>query len=355
MAVGDITSSNNIAPDPIAGAIRSAAAATGVDFSFLFQQAKVESGLDANAKAGTSSATGLFQFTRDTWFKVVEQHGSDMGLAGEASALKSGTVSAADKQRILEMRSNPEISARLAAHYAIDNAKALQAQGHKVTGPTDLYLAHFLGSAGAAKFLAGMKENPNAPAASVLPSAAGANKTIFYKDGAPASFADIYQRFAKRFDSSVPASRKSVQMASLALNESVSPERATTVGALVARLKAPEALAQATQKPAEQLAASGSILQKQVVAPSPRAPLTQKAPSMPALPARPGQSAPAPLASTVPPAATGEDATPINVDSLAKFLDSASKWSADPDKMEQEAKKGVATRDASEGIKASAS
>jgi len=344
MAVNDVVSSSTLAADPIFGAIKSAASATGVDFSFLFQQAKIESGLNTQAKAGTSSATGLFQFTRDTWLKVVEQHGDSMGLSSEASALKSGAANATDRQRILDMRTNPEISARLAAHYAVDNAKALQAQGHPVTGPTDLYLAHFLGSGGASKFLEGMKSNPNAPAADILPAAANANKSIFYKGGAPASFSDIYQRFAQRFDSATPASRKSVQVAALALTEGVTPERATTVNALVQRLKAPETLANALAKtPVQPTAQMITTPQKQVVVAT-RTPSTPKAPAMPASNAA--------LPSPTPTAP--EDTAPLSVDSLAKFLDSASKWSADPQKMQEQAQKGVDSRDASEGLQSHA-
>ena len=43
-------------------AIARAAQATGVDFDYLLAQAKLESGLDPNARAATSSATGLYQF-----------------------------------------------------------------------------------------------------------------------------------------------------------------------------------------------------------------------------------------------------------------------------------------------------
>jgi hypothetical protein len=346
MAIGDVSASSGNFLDPISGAIKAAATATGVDFTYLFQQAKVESGLNANAKAGTSSATGLFQFTKDTWFKVVEQHGDAMGLSGEASSLRNGAASAADRQKILDMRNNPAISAQLAAHYAIDNAKALQAQGHQVTGPTDLYLAHFLGSGGASKFLAGMKENPNAPAASVLPSAANANKAIFYKNGAPASFADIYQRFAKRFDGDATPSKNSVQLASLALKEITTPERATTVDALVKRLKAPEALNVIKPKPSEPLAfgtitpqaANANVLQptfrqKPSVTKAPQSPIAHLTPLT-------AQAAPEPAA----------DVSTLKVDTLAKFLDSASKWSAEPGTLENQSTKGVVARDASDGI-----
>ena len=350
MAINDVTASNLLYPDAIAGAIHSAASATGVDFSFLFQQAKVESGLNAQAKAGTSSATGLFQFTRDTWLKVVEQHGDSMGLSSEAASLRGGAASASDRQRILDMRSNPEVSARMAAHYAIDNARALQAQGHTVSGPTDLYLAHFLGSGGASKFLAGMKENPNAPAASILPSAAGANKAIFYKNGVPASFNDIYQRFAKRFDTSAPVSTNATQIAARALAETATPERVTTVNALVSRLKVTDTLSAKHAKLGDQLAASGGIASQKEAIVAARAQTTAAPQAMRTKFLHNAQPAPTPLAPLQAQAAPVDtQTTPIRVDSLAKFLDSASKWSADPEKMHDEIKKGVVTRDAFQG------
>ena len=347
MAVGDVSATNSSLLDPISGAIKAAANATGVDFTFLFQQARVESGLNAQAKAGTSSATGLFQFTKDTWFKVVEQHGDAMGLSSEASSLRNGGATAADRQKILDMRNDPAISAQLAAHYAIDNAKALQAQGHQVTGPTDLYLAHFLGSGGAAKFLAAMKENPNAPAATVLPSAANANKAIFYKDGAPASFADIYQRFAKRFDGNVAPTKKSVQLASLALSENITPERASTVDALVKRLKTPEALKVDHSKLTDPLA-SGTIKSQ---GPNINALRPSLAPKLGM-----GKAPQAPSAR--PAVATTQAATPepalevptLKVDTLAKFLDSASKWAPEPGALQNQSTKGVVARDASDGV-----
>ena len=45
--------------DGVAGAIRTAAARTGVDFSYLMAQARVESGFNPKAQARTSSARGL--------------------------------------------------------------------------------------------------------------------------------------------------------------------------------------------------------------------------------------------------------------------------------------------------------
>ncbi len=57
-------------------AIAQAASSTGVDFSYLFAQAKSESGLDPTAQAGSSSAAGLFQFIDQSWLGVLKKHGA---------------------------------------------------------------------------------------------------------------------------------------------------------------------------------------------------------------------------------------------------------------------------------------
>src|SRR5947209_17342316 len=51
----------------VTGAIRQAARMTGADFKYLLATAQVESNLNPNAQAATSSARGLFQFTEQTW------------------------------------------------------------------------------------------------------------------------------------------------------------------------------------------------------------------------------------------------------------------------------------------------
>src|SRR3546814_18474267 len=69
---------------PPTGSVQSAIALasrkTGIDFNYLLGQAQVESGLRPNARAGTSSATGLYQFIDQSWLAVVKQHGAEHGL-----------------------------------------------------------------------------------------------------------------------------------------------------------------------------------------------------------------------------------------------------------------------------------
>ena len=72
-------------------AIQQAAARTGVDFSYLLGQARIESGFDPNARARTSSATGLFQFIDQTWLGTVKRHGAEHGLAWAADLIDPST------------------------------------------------------------------------------------------------------------------------------------------------------------------------------------------------------------------------------------------------------------------------
>ncbi|MDP1028199.1 lytic transglycosylase domain-containing protein [Sphingomonas sp. KR1UV-12] len=196
---------NPIATSSIKSAIAYASNRTGVDFDYLLGQAKVESGLNASARAGSSSATGLFQFIESSWLAVVKKHGAEHGMGWAADAISqtsSGryTVSSpALRQQILSLRNDPAAASLMAASHASDNGQAIgQALGRDATG-TDLYMAHFLGLGGATKFLSAMEANPNTSGAALFPAAAHANRSVFYEnDGSARSLGDIYRRFADK-------------------------------------------------------------------------------------------------------------------------------------------------------------
>src|SRR5262245_45471886 len=63
----------------VVGAIRDAAAATGTKFQYLLATAQVESGLNPNAMASSSSARGLFQFIDQTWLTTLKEAGRALG------------------------------------------------------------------------------------------------------------------------------------------------------------------------------------------------------------------------------------------------------------------------------------
>ncbi|HTU13306.1 MAG TPA: lytic transglycosylase domain-containing protein [Allosphingosinicella sp.] len=194
--------------DRVTAAIRLASANTGVQFGYLLNQARLESGLNPDARARTSSATGLFQFIDQTWLGTVRQHGGEHGLGWAASQIRQGpngrfyVADPETRRQILDLRRQPEAASAMAAEYAADNGRYLETRLARQMEPVDLYLAHFLGAGGAARFLRAHDSSPDAPAAPMLPQAARANRPIFYnRDGSMRSFAEIRARFAERIES----------------------------------------------------------------------------------------------------------------------------------------------------------
>lgn len=211
LTLASLTSDKNkhlqgVSKNGVIGAIRQAAARTGVDFAYLLDKAAQESSFNPGAKSTTSSATGLYQFIGQTWLRMIKEHGAEYGLQKEAAAIsidKNGNAKVEDRmmrEKILNLRYDPVMSSAMAAEFTRENKDYLDAKLGGEIGSTELYLAHFLGAGGAEKFLKNMKAAPHASAADILPDAAEANRSVFYgKDGRALSFAQIYNRFAAKF------------------------------------------------------------------------------------------------------------------------------------------------------------
>lgn len=181
-----------VAPEAVHAAIRRAADATGVNFAMLVETARRESALNPNARAGTSSATGLFQFIDSTWLDMVRRHGAEHGLGAQAAVLQQGASREA-RQQILALRSDPELSARMAGELARENANALQARFGRAPSAGELYAAHVMGSGGAIRLIEAAQAG--APSAAALfPREAAANRGLFYVDGAPRSAQGLLDR-----------------------------------------------------------------------------------------------------------------------------------------------------------------
>src|SRR3546814_16871445 len=58
-----------------------------MDFGYLYKQARIESGLRPDAKARTSSATGLYQFIDQSWLAALKRHGAKHGLQWAADCI----------------------------------------------------------------------------------------------------------------------------------------------------------------------------------------------------------------------------------------------------------------------------
>ena len=191
----------------VQSAIALASQKTGIDFKYLMGQAQLESGMRADARAGTSSASGLYQFIEQSWLRVMKQHGTEHGLgwaADSISTTSSGRMAVTDpgmRRAILALRNDPQTASIMAAEHASDNKDAIESSlGRDATG-TDLYMAHFLGLGGARSFLGAMQDNPNRTGATMFPAAARANRNVFYaSNGQPRSLSQIYERFAAKLD-----------------------------------------------------------------------------------------------------------------------------------------------------------
>jgi hypothetical protein len=145
---------------------------------------QIESAGKPNAKASTSTATGLFQFLNQSWFDVLYKHGP-LNIAkrikyNPANKKKPYTVPDGSERTILDMRKaagNPallKLNIDMGARLWEDNAKVIG----KGFNDGDLYLAHFLGVGSAKKCF---RADQNATAVSVCgQAAADANLSIFY-------------------------------------------------------------------------------------------------------------------------------------------------------------------------------
>lgn len=187
--------------------IRHASQATSTDFGLLMAQAERESGFRADAKSSTGSAAGLFQFVDSTWLDMVHRFGDKYGvgeLAQRISQTSSGKLVVGDadtRQKILDLRRDPAISASLAAEYAKQNQNEMEQSLGRPLSRGDLYMAHFLGAGGATQFLKALDTKGDTPAAKLLPDAAAANPGIFYDSAGQAkTVRDIYQSVALRIE-----------------------------------------------------------------------------------------------------------------------------------------------------------
>ena len=205
MAIGSLTAAG--VTGRVQSSIARASEKTGVDFSYLLGQAQVESSLRPNARATTSSATGLYQFIDQSWLAVVKKHGEENGLSWAADSIGQGSngryyvTDDATRAAILNLRTDSDTASLMAAEHAAENKATLEAKLGREVGGTDLYMAHFLGLAGAKKFLGGLAANPDASGAALFPAAAAANRSVFYTaSGQPRSLSSIYQRFADRIE-----------------------------------------------------------------------------------------------------------------------------------------------------------
>jgi len=152
----------------IESTIQTAAQQTGVDPDLLHGIAKVESTMNPNAKADTSTAAGLFQITHKTWRGLVAKYGQQNGF---------------QMKDIMD----PQANSMAASLLTKENIGSLTKKLGREPSAEEIYFAHVLNPNQATKLI---NADPRQNAALLLPAEAYANKNVFYyKDGKPR---DVY-------------------------------------------------------------------------------------------------------------------------------------------------------------------
>lgn len=161
-------------PTPVKPAV---APSKGFDMdSYIAKTAAVESSDNPNAKAKTSSAKGLFQFTAGTWNDMVNSLEKPYTLADRADPKKSEEVMREFTKRNVE--------------------KAKGVLGREPT-QLDAYMFHFLGNS-APKFL--KADGKELAYKQVTAAQAKANKSVFFdKEGRPKTVNEVVERYSERF------------------------------------------------------------------------------------------------------------------------------------------------------------
>ena len=187
-----------------------ASRSTGANFDYLVRTAQRESGLNATAKAPTSSATGLFQFIEQTWLGTMKEAGPSLGFGtaakhiqqvGDKYYVKDPQV----RQQILDMRKDPKASALLAGAYARKNEAILEQRLNRPPSTGELYAAHFLGANGSGQLIELAETRPHLDAYKIFPAQARANRAIFFdKSGNAKSVEEVYDNLV----ATVPTQKK---------------------------------------------------------------------------------------------------------------------------------------------------
>jgi hypothetical protein len=168
-------------PSPqVTAALRYAARETNNSFGALLDAARAESSFNPTAQSRSSSARGLFQFTRATWLSIARRHADDAGI--------NPTIS---DENLLALRDDPKISAIMAGHLANENRAILERSLGRSVSDREVYVAHFMGASGATRLLRLADTHPLHPAARTFPREAAANRGIFYEGNHMRSVAEV--------------------------------------------------------------------------------------------------------------------------------------------------------------------
>jgi hypothetical protein len=142
--------------------------------------AQVESGGNPNAKNPNSSASGLFQFTNDTWNSSVQRWGKELGITNKDKA-------------------NPQAQLAMAQKLAESNANYIEKNLGIKPDDGQIYLAHFMGAPAAVKLMKNYGRGISA--AQIFPKAAKSNQSIFFDTlGKARTIEQVYDIITKKVE-----------------------------------------------------------------------------------------------------------------------------------------------------------
>jgi hypothetical protein len=202
----------------------------GLPLELLNIFVSLESNFDYLAKAGTSSATGWFQFINGTWDGYIKKYGAKYGLPPDTNR---------------QQRLDPRINALMGGLFMLDNYRFLAGKLGREPTDVDMYCAHFFGPETARRFL---MADQGAVAAQLFPAQAQANKSIFYfRAGQARTIGEVYALFDAKIKPHRTGANSSVNKAQE--GKETTPEEAQAAKAkamegqmkdVVAEAKAPE-------------------------------------------------------------------------------------------------------------------
>lgn len=184
---------------------------------YYLAKAAQESAFVRDARAGTSSAKGIFQFIDSTWKtelgkfakkrlnegREIMDDNNAFGQQAVDAANRNGSQSSmirdfVDTYSKGNLRYHRVLQTELAHQYSEANIPAIKRILGKDPGNAGRYATHFLGPTGAKNFYTALKAAPNAKASTVNPSAARANKSIYYDRSGRAKTVQEVQNFFER-------------------------------------------------------------------------------------------------------------------------------------------------------------
>lgn len=196
-------------PRAIVETILRASAEAGVDPVYMMALADKESSFSTKAKAATSSAEGLFQFVSATWLEMIRDFGARYGYEAEAAAVtgRGATITVTGdgmRERVLGLRRDPYVAALMAAELIKRDRARIEARIGRDLTTSELYLAHFLGTTSAGRFLVLSAEKPEKVAQKEFRNAARANRSLFTEKAGKGrrnlTVAEVYERIDGMID-----------------------------------------------------------------------------------------------------------------------------------------------------------